>query len=47
MSVKELGAGSLLSAVLSQVGPEDWVSLLHKVVWGFFLHFLHQNFDWH
>ena len=43
-SVEELG--ELLSVTLPCVGSVDGGSLLHEVVWCFFLHFLHQNLDW-
>ena len=33
--------GELLSVTLSRVGSADGCALLHKVVWCFFLHFLH------
>lgn len=43
-SVEELG--ELLSVILLCVDSADGGLLLHKVVWCFFLHFLHQNLDW-
>ena len=35
------------SVTLSLVSSADGGSLLHKVVWCLFLHFLHRNLDWH
>jgi len=43
-SAEELG--ELLSVNLSHVGFADGGSLLHKMLWCFILHFLHQNLDW-
>jgi len=44
ISVKEVGG--LMSVTLS-CEDLDGVTLLHKVVWCFFLHFLPRNLDWH
>ena len=35
------------SATFSHVGSADGGSLLHKVVWCLFLHFLYRDLDWH
>jgi len=46
-SVEGLDTGGFSSTVLSRFEGCVCVPLLHKVVWCFFLHFLHQNLNWH
>ena len=43
----KMGADRLLSGILLWWGSEGCTSLLYRVVWHFFLHFLYQILDWH